>query len=124
MDYAQFSSADFICDEYFQNWIITPDKQTDDFWNEWLLQHPEKRETVEEAKRILLGITFKEDFPTDDEAQTSLASTLSRINAIEHGNESKRSSLISVVLWKRMIRIAAVFIIVALTASVILYNYW
>jgi transmembrane sensor len=123
MDYAKFSSADFICDELFQDWIINPGKETDEFWNEWLSQHPDKLETIEEAKNLLLQITFNEDFPTEEQVQSSLASTLSKINRLEEQNEDENSST-RVFRLKQIIKIAAVFIIIALSASILLYNYW
>lgn len=124
MDYTEFSSADFICDEYFQNWIIKPDEETNEFWNGWLSQHPDKSETVEEAKNLLLHIKFKEDFPGDEQVQNSLASTLSTIRELEKQNENRKNSLRPVFRLKEIIKIAAVFIIIGAALSVILFNYW
>lgn len=124
MKYTQFSSADFICDEYFQNWIIRPDNETNEFWNNWLLQHPEKKETIEEGKNILLHITFKEDFPTEEQTQSSLASTLFIINSLKEQNENKNSRVTPVFRLNQIIKIAAIFIIISVSVSIILYNYW
>src|SRR3954468_15593207 len=125
MNYTQFSPDDFICDEYFQNWILKPDNETDEFWKEWLLQYPEKRGAVEQAKNILLQIRFEEDFPTEDQLQKSLASTLSIINSLkEDQNEVRKNRPISISRVKQVLKIAAVFIVIVSTASVILYNYW
>lgn len=123
MDYAQFSSGDFICDELFQNWIIKPDKETDEFWNEWLSQHPDKLGTVEEAKSLLLYLTFIEDFPTDEQVQNSLETILSKINSVNEQNKSKKNGLMSILRLKQFIKIAAIFIIIAVATSIVIYNY-
>jgi len=124
IDYTGFSSADLICDEYFQNWIIQPDKETNDFWNNWLLQHPEKSETVEEARSFLLNIEFKEHFPSEEQAQNSLASTLSILRIGERQPVKKPAIRISIPGLKKIIKIAAIFIILASAGSVFYYTYW
>ena len=124
MEYTDFSAADFICDEYFQNWVIKASKETDAFWNNWLLQHPEKKEIVEEAKNVLLHIKFKEHLPTEEQVQNSLASALSPINRIEEQSQEKKAKIISISRLKLIRRIAAIFIVIAVTGGVINYNYW
>jgi ferric-dicitrate binding protein FerR (iron transport regulator) len=124
MDYTEFLSADFICDEYFQNWLIKPNKETDGFWNNWLLQHPEKRETVEEAKNVLLQIIFKEHLPTEEQVQNSLASTLLIINTLEKQPKKRKAKIIFISGLKQIIKIAAIFIAIVVTGSIIYYTYW
>ena len=36
MNYKKFTVADFICDEYFQDWVIHPDEQKNKFWNKYM----------------------------------------------------------------------------------------
>lgn len=43
MDYKKFTVTDFICDEEFQNWIIQPDEQKNEFWQNWINKHPHKK---------------------------------------------------------------------------------
>jgi transmembrane sensor len=124
MDYTEFSSDDFICDEYFQNWLINPDQETDDFWNNWLQQHPEKRETVEQARNILMRLTFKEHLPAEGQVQQSLAATLSKIDSSEASSPIKGAKMITFAAIKQVVRIAAIFITLVLTGSVLYYNYW
>ncbi len=60
MKYAEFSSSDFVADEYFRRWVYQPDPSTRRFWKNWLGQHPEKQEAVEEAQRLFTSLRFKE----------------------------------------------------------------
>lgn len=124
MDYTEFSSGDFICDEYFQDWIIRPNHQTENFWNNWLSQHPEKREAVEEAKAVLLNITFKEHIPTEEQVQNSLASTLSIIHSLDEQSEGKSTVSILFPGFKQILKIAAIFIVAISTGIIIYYTYW
>jgi len=124
MNKKEFSVADFICDEYFQNWVIKPDKETDEFWSNWLLQHPERRPIIEEAKNVLLLIKFKEHLPTQEQVQISLASTLSIINNPGEQSEKGKVKTIQLLWLHKTIKVAAIFFIAFLTSGIIYYTYW
>lgn len=61
MKYSKYKVNDFLKDEYFQKWILDPDAMTSRFWESWLQKNPLKRETVEQAARIIRSVSFKED---------------------------------------------------------------
>jgi transmembrane sensor len=50
---------DFLKDESFCNWAKGDRLSDVNFWNQWLIQNPTKREIVNEAKDIILGIQIK-----------------------------------------------------------------
>ena len=60
MKYSEFSSSDFTADKYFREWVYRPSEENRRFWKDWLAQHPEKQEAVEEAQRLLTSLRFKE----------------------------------------------------------------
>jgi len=62
MEYTDFSVEDFIKDEYFQKWIIRPDKIVLDFWQKWTDDHPEKKEVVKCATNLMLLICTKNTY--------------------------------------------------------------
>lgn len=66
MDYSDFSSLDFVMDDYFKLWVLYPDSNHDHFWENWLKEHPEKVSTVNEARKILGLINFDVYKPSDD----------------------------------------------------------
>lgn len=123
MNYKKFDVTDFISDEYFQNWIIQPNEKINNFWNEWLEAHPEKRENVEEAKEVLLNIKFREDIPTAEQVQNSLRNNLSKINLLDEEN-TVRTKVVSIKRFNHLRKIAAVFIGVILIGSMIFYFNW
>ena len=57
-NYSNYTVTDFVLDEFFQEWVIRPDKATNSFWEPWLRIHPEKTAYINEAKMIIVGIKF------------------------------------------------------------------
>ncbi len=70
MKYIDFKEEDFIKDEYFQKWVLSPDTMTSNFWNNWVKEHPEKAEIIKSAKNFVkqlnAGETKLHDSDFDD----------------------------------------------------------
>jgi len=68
MKYTHYLEEDFIADEYFQKWILNPDDMTRNFWENWILEHPEKKEIVESAASFVRLMRFEdsEEIPDKD----------------------------------------------------------
>jgi len=49
MDYQQYGVENFVLDQYFRSWVLFPDKESHEFWKNWLDEHPYKAETLAEA---------------------------------------------------------------------------
>ncbi len=56
MSYSRFSVEDFVLDKYFRQWVLSPDEESNLFWQEWLQHHPEKIEMLQEARAIIVKI--------------------------------------------------------------------
>ena len=116
--YKDFSVTDFICDKYFQEWIIRPDEEKNDFWKIWIAEHPEREGFISTAKNLLANIAFIEQFPSEALVQNSLASALAEIESSE---KSKPAVIIRNV--NRLWRAAAILImIIGVGAVVFFYN--
>ena len=124
MNYKNFGVSDFICDEYFQNWIIQPSEISNDFWNKWLQKHPGKKEIVDEAKKVLLSIQFKEDFPSSEQLQKALAQHLAKIHSMEETPEPARPAFINMNKSRYLTKIAAVLAGILLIGSLAFYYNW
>lgn len=122
MDYKKFTVIDFTCDEYFQHWVLNPDAETSSFWNEWLHENGDKREIVEEARNLLLHIRFREEFPSAQQLQASLQSSLSIISALEEQRERTELRTAKVRKLWQVIKIAAVLSGIFLAGAAIWYN--
>lgn len=54
IDFLNYSVKDFLLDESFQRWISQDDVVFNDGFDNWLTEHPERRDTLERARTMLL----------------------------------------------------------------------
>ncbi|MDX2304850.1 MAG: FecR domain-containing protein [Microscillaceae bacterium] len=76
MNYSNFNLEDFVLDETFQRWVKQPDPQNQVFWEDFLRTHPQKRELIEEARKIILVLKFKRVDPLPEEYEKVLQGIL------------------------------------------------
>ena len=69
MKYPDFTTADFVTDPFFQQWVLTSDEMADAFWQNWLQEHPDKRTEVHQAAQLIRGIHFKTELPSEQDFQ-------------------------------------------------------
>ena len=94
----------FLEDLRFIEWVVQPTPELQGFWNDHLRNHPEDRENIEAAKRLVSRLRIRE-IPLDEKEKIVLFSRI--IKHIEdQGNRRKRMALVS-----GMLRYAAVAII-------------
>ncbi|OIN58261.1 FecR family protein [Arsenicibacter rosenii] len=48
-----YRREDFVADSYFRQWVISPDDASSTYWQLFLDQHPEQRETVRQATDLV-----------------------------------------------------------------------
>lgn len=71
-DYRYFSVNDFLLDEYFQQWVQSPDEVSNQFWKAFLQQYPQQKDTLAEAQDILSTIRFKPYVLSEDKKKKYL----------------------------------------------------
>lgn len=59
MDYRNFEYLDFLLDEAFQEWVLNPTPEMNEFWENWILNHPEKDAAIQKARAIMLNMDFE-----------------------------------------------------------------
>ncbi|AEI47312.1 FecR family protein [Runella slithyformis] len=57
MDYYHFTAEDFAADDYFKEWVCSPTADSDAFWRDFLRECPERYYQLEEARRLILGLS-------------------------------------------------------------------
>jgi ferric-dicitrate binding protein FerR (iron transport regulator) len=57
--YLNYQIEDFLRDDYFQQWIISPKPKTDNYWQEFTRTYPHQRKAVKEARKLLESIQYK-----------------------------------------------------------------
>jgi len=111
--YKNFEEEDFINDPWFQEWVIHPDGEKDNYWRGFLLGNPEKKVAVENAVKMIQSLGFKEEWPTTDKIESSLLQLLKTIN--EPGKGTGKTGRLADI--KRTYRVwwaaAAIFIVLA-----------
>ena len=65
MRYKNFDIEDFVNDNKFREWVLTPNPEINYFWEKWLLQNPEKEMVINNAREIVLALGIKQ--PPDRE---------------------------------------------------------
>lgn len=100
-EYLNFNTDDFIADEFFQRWVKFPDKETNDFWNKWILQHPEKRDEITKASAFISNLSFDTYVPDEQNVEASLSRSLSLIEEMESRGAEKQGKIRSIkkYLW-------------------------
>lgn len=111
MKYIHYTEKDFIEDEYFQKWVIDPDGETRKYWENWILEHPEKKETVENAANFILQLSFKRtsDQLSNEDLNRIWKNILQKRSEFKEDNfQRKKTTFLS--KKKYALRAAAVFI--------------
>ncbi len=60
MKYTNYTLKDFISDEYFKNWVLSPDEHSDFFWESFLKNNPDHASDLLQAREIIQSISFYE----------------------------------------------------------------
>jgi transmembrane sensor len=115
--YLDFSVEDFVSDEYFQDWILQPSEQKDNFWHHWLLENPDRHLVVREARILLESLRFTIDRPAEGRARQALAHTRELIGLLER-NERRMPPL-----WHRLRPIWRMAAIAILITGAVLFVY-
>lgn len=103
MGYEYFDVEDFAADDLFQKWVLNPDTETENFWQNWLLLNPNKETTVKKAAWIVRSISFDETW-TSKERKVMWSTVQS---AIVYEDSGKRV----VPLWRRLPWVAAASVV-------------
>ena len=57
--YSDFTAEDFANDPSFFVWVTEPDEASNEYWNAYLEQNPEKLSLIEDAKLLILDLNLK-----------------------------------------------------------------
>ncbi len=56
-NYSNYQAVDFVLDEVFVAWVKNPTLELDEFWQQWLLDHPFQKPVVQEAIHMIAHLT-------------------------------------------------------------------
>ncbi|MFW5761836.1 MAG: FecR family protein [Cyclobacteriaceae bacterium] len=80
MGYRDFELENFLTNEYFVSWVKNPDAESNYFWQHWLEQNPEKKDVVDQAKKVILAIELEHPPASEQENSEVLEGILREID--------------------------------------------
>lgn len=113
--YENFSSRDFICNPFFQEWIIEPTAERVDFWNGFLSQYPAATERVQVARAFLERIAFREEFPAEEVVAAAFEKHLEAIAGSSPQKQSARGRVRPLWKWAAAALVAGILLTIAAT---------
>jgi transmembrane sensor len=90
-DFRLFDISDFVMDDDFIRWVSQGKKADNDFWKNWLSQHPDKHMIVAEARRLLEFIGTEERVSSEIEKQSEISRLLLTIREQHYEIQSQVS---------------------------------
>ncbi len=106
--YKYYSVEDFVQDQRFRLWVKNPTREEDIIWQNWLSENRIKRDTVEEARAIVLAIhPVQHESISDFEIQREVESILSQIHDDEEPEQVDAPQVPSNTRHSRWYAIAA-----------------
>jgi len=72
LDYTTYTASEFVLDHRFRQWALNTEAADDVFWAIWLAEHPEKQETIQLAKRIVLSIRNAQEEISEQEIEVAV----------------------------------------------------
>lgn len=77
-DYKNYGIEDLVWDTFFRQWVISPTRETDTTWKEWLSENPEMSEKINLARQVVLSLQVKEPEISNQEIDKIVKETISR----------------------------------------------
>lgn len=65
-DYLHYTLNDFFWDDFFRQWVLSPTRESDAFWQQWLIEHPQKHPLIDQSRSLVRGVGVRE-LPLSDE---------------------------------------------------------
>lgn len=108
-----FSVESFLDDPIFQDWVLRPEQALEDYWQQWIAQHPTSYPSIKEARRILLELN-QASFSLDE---SDIQKIWKKIQLDVH---PKQMTVVRKSIWQRIRRRWAAACVLAIS-SVALY---
>lgn len=83
MEYLDYSVEEFLADEQFQQWVLAPEEENQQFWENFLRTYPEKKQVVVQAREVLQSIVSKEISLVEESRLDTLWQRIDRSRKLE-----------------------------------------
>jgi len=106
-----------IKDPSFINWVLQRNGRDEAHWEQYLRQHPELQEHIEEARLMVLGLPFRERKTPEATLNRSWSRLRTAIETVEKREKRRRASR----LFRRA---AAILVPLILASGILLWEYY
>ncbi len=93
MNYKNYNVEDFLSDEMFKKWILSPTPALENFWKNIIDSNPELANTIEEAKNIAENISFNYTDPRRESQDKILFNIFTQKSSILLDSDAKNELL-------------------------------
>ena len=105
--YKNFTTDDFVSDDYFCQWVLQPTEDSNKEWISWLTEHPYMRGKVSRARKIVEEL-YHATSPDTKVNEDLIAATWEEIDKQTQSAQSRSLS----INWKIITKIAAAVVLV------------
>jgi transmembrane sensor len=113
VNYAEFQLQDFLEDDFFVQWVISPNPNTESFWQSFIENNPHKKDTVQQAADMIMMYRKQAFFGNEPNKEQVWERITASVNQAE-----KKKKIFRLPVF---VRVAAAVLIVA-AAALWLYN--
>lgn len=79
---------DLLTDEDFRSWVLHPTPELDAYWEQWLLENPERKVLVEKAKLTIASMRF-EQFKPSSQVKERIFDRISSNVSVKHHRKNQ-----------------------------------
>ncbi len=111
MDYRTYTADDFLLDESFRHWTLGTSPKATAFWEQWLVQNPDRVDVVRQAQELVRALDdHYRDNATDDRIAQEVQQLMER--AVERRDAESNPPVVSLLQHSSLWRWAAAAVIV------------
>jgi transmembrane sensor len=105
--YLLYSTEDFVWDDLFRKWVLSPTAETEAVWVQWLTDHPEKTDLIRQARELILALHVKQVPLTETEIDESVRQIVANSSELPELNRGQSW------FWRYSWRVAASLVLLA-----------
>ncbi|MEO6685183.1 MAG: FecR family protein [Dyadobacter sp.] len=108
-DYKNYGTEDLVWDTFFRQWVLSPTRETDTTWKEWLSENPEMSEKINQARQVVLSLQVREPEISNQEIDEIVKETIGRSKPVFSDENSKPETRVIPFYGKLWFKMAASF---------------
>jgi len=118
--YKNYGIEDFVWDTFFRQWVLTPTREMDVAWKNWLAENPEMSEKVYQAKIVVQSLQVNEPEISNSEISQIVKETIAKTQPLRSGldeSETHRFTPFYQKIWFKFVASLTIILFVGLLAK-------